>query len=1192
MIYTPSNFGVENAPSSVFNIVTRQPPSNFQFQKISEPVSPFGLNRSPPHHFLLRLRDFPPNLQDVLLVASTASADIGLFSRSKTPLAKDKPTGIFTMTELSDDSRRAQLPLTAELNDTSPIGFALDLSSKDKVLKPIPKDEIDESPTPLPGLMALNNDGVLASWWIVYSDSIRQGTIYPNLAIAGGAPPTSPAPPAPPALPTPSQPVASPFGEQAKSAFGVPSSSGQILGFGSASNIGQRKSPWSSPSTTSGNTNNTTGFGKPAFGSASTPAFGTSGFSSKTSQWGSATPANPAFGQATVMGKPLAPFGSIAPSAGTAAPSPGPFSSFASGGGFGIAKPPTESIFGAKTATSIFGGSNLASGTNSIPFGSTGKKIGETVGGLFSGAPNTFVLGSTFKTDGSAKDDPPATSDGDKGSMFGSGFGISLGEVSRPAAPETAISKDAEMDATDDTTKPEDVFKPSSTTPDSTPAPAKASFPASASNTAGNGSIFGIGRLATSSSTTKPLTSTGFDFGHTIPQGTNTGSFSFRNLSSIPAGKSEIRPTQTPLTSEALIPPVIKKEPPLDSEDERPTSHIPEAPLPPDPTSKSTFSAGYTSGSSTGTDAPLPPDFSPEIKTVPQQLPPSPKVNHFAASIPANLVPPSDVPGSFEDEGDASDFLSEDDEVEGAEESEEVETRSEEDEGSGEDVAQDISPTSEANQTPAFTPQSSFGGFHHRETDRSQFTKIDRAIQPAQSSALFGEIDRSAPVLPRPNLQSSPRSPSPVRTAIPGRFLRPETSRSVSAPSVASQLLAPPKAHTQSTFARQLEEQKASEKRNAEMIAHKEAEETQTLTDDYDDRLQQILSSDLDATRTLDEFVAHVEFSSKTSPESIPAQVETVYRDINSMIDTLGLNARALKCFVKGHTEQYKDGGCTKANLDEVEGWCLVEIDDLSSVIEKDLTRELEEGRVKEAASKLAICNDLQKDLDRLRARNDDIKKILVSHYDPRHIAIARAQALSAEQTAQQHDLRRNFTRFQKLLSEAEESLTILKAKVVSQATSNGGYSSAAGPTVEAVMRTITKMTSMAEKRSGDIDVLEGQMRKLQFGSTASIGSKEGSPFRTPSNRVSMRNPGTSSTFGLYYTPDSIKDDRRGFLNSVMSSTGSFGRSSPPRKKLSGYSAEDKQHLKSKLARKKEVADRLKATLQKTGTKVRLMDHE
>ena len=132
MVHNPSNFDPNQAPSSIFHLVTRQHNSGGHvYQKLADPAPNFGLNRSPPHHFLLRLRDFPPNLKDLIIVASTASTDIGLFTRSTVPLASDKPaeqiTGIFTMTEMSDDSRRAQLPVNDEMEDTSPIGAILDL---------------------------------------------------------------------------------------------------------------------------------------------------------------------------------------------------------------------------------------------------------------------------------------------------------------------------------------------------------------------------------------------------------------------------------------------------------------------------------------------------------------------------------------------------------------------------------------------------------------------------------------------------------------------------------------------------------------------------------------------------------------------------------------------------------------------------------------------------------------------------------------------------------------------------------------------------------------------------------------------------------------------------------------------------------------------------------------------------------
>jgi nucleoporin NUP159 len=229
--------------------------------------------------------------------------------------------------------------------------------------------------------------------------------------------------------------------------------------------------------------------------------------------------------------------------------------------------------------------------------------------------------------------------------------------------------------------------------------------------------------------------------------------------------------------------------------------------------------------------------------------------------------------------------------------------------------------------------------------------------------------------------------------------------------------------------------------------------------------------------------------------------------------------------------------------------------------------------------------------LTKLRAKHEDIKTLLASYSDPENAAIARSQPLTAEQAVQQHDLRRDFTRFQKLLNEAEEGLTLLRTKLASQGNTNSNAT--AGPTVEAVMRTIMKMTNMAEKRSGDIDVLENHMRKLRLSSTTSNGSREGSPFATPASKASMRGaPGTSSTYCAFYTPNSVKETPQGFHASFASSTHSYGRGTPPRRKLSGFSEEDKQRLKANATRKKAVIDRLRKALEKSGVRVQPMDSD
>ncbi|KKY38407.1 putative nuclear pore complex protein [Diaporthe ampelina] len=191
VIYT-ENSG--ESPASEYCIITRRAPPgqspSFESRKLVDPVLPFG-NEKAAHHTVLRLRDYPPNIQDMLIVASTAHDGLGLLTRSKAPLASDVPaediTNVFTTTEFTDDSRRAEVPSDPiDYSPTYPIGVSLDLSSKESVYRPIPQDEeYEQSPGPLPALWALNYGGVLSAWWVVYNDAIREGKTYPGMAVAG-----------------------------------------------------------------------------------------------------------------------------------------------------------------------------------------------------------------------------------------------------------------------------------------------------------------------------------------------------------------------------------------------------------------------------------------------------------------------------------------------------------------------------------------------------------------------------------------------------------------------------------------------------------------------------------------------------------------------------------------------------------------------------------------------------------------------------------------------------------------------------------------------------------------------------------------------------------------------------------------------------------------------------------------------
>ncbi|KAH9437825.1 hypothetical protein MCOR02_001470 [Pyricularia oryzae] len=132
----------------------------------------------------------------------------------------------------------------------------------------------------------------------------------------------------------------------------------------------------------------------------------------------------------------------------------------------------------------------------------------------------------------------------------------------------------------------------------------------------------------------------------------------------------------------------------------------------------------------------------------------------------------------------------------------------------------------------------------------------------------------------------------------------------------------------------------------------------------------------------------------------------------------------------------------------------------------------------------------------------------------------------------------------------------------------------------------------MAEKRSGDVDVLENQLRKLRLqqglGGTAN-GSRENSPFSTPQKHQhrlsrSVFSPGASSLMGASMA----------LTSSVASYNGSPARSvtNSPRKKLSGYSDDDKKHIRARLGKRSAAITKLRDSVEKAGPNVWRMTDE
>ena len=226
-----------------------------------------------------------------------------------------------------------------------------------------------------------------------------------------------------------------------------------------------------------------------------------------------------------------------------------------------------------------------------------------------------------------------------------------------------------------------------------------------------------------------------------------------------------------------------------------------------------------------------------------------------------------------------------------------------------------------------------------------------------------------------------------------------------------------------------------------------------------------------------------------------------------------------------------------------------------------------------------------------MRAKQQEISKILDTYTSPTQFEAIRSAPLSAEQMAQQNELRKEHTAFQEVLATTEQAITLLRVKLASQQGANTSEAAArAVPTVEAVMRTIIKMTSMAEEKSGDVDVLENQMRRLRFRSTDQAGSREGSPFAgslSGSKHTAIRSVHANNKLGRAFTPELSHGSPRG---SIRGESPAMSRGGTPRKCMSAVTEEDAEYVRVKMAQRETVTGKLMATLKKRGGRVMTMD--
>jgi nucleoporin NUP159 len=1053
--------------STIRYVQTDKGRTKFEFREGLDLSFPFH-SRNPASHFISRIRKWTP-LEDVVITLSAAGTQTALITNSQTPLTKDpeqsKIVNQYNVTTFEQDGRRAALPISVadQMSDTVAIGTAVDFSSDEKVYQPIPGDDIltGDSPHPLPGYVALNHEGVLSYWWFVNDEALRRkegATPCPGLvAIDGGAVTSAVSPPAPAAFAAPK----SPFAQQTPG-FGTPA--------------------FQKPAAAA--------FGAPSFGTPSTPA----------APFGSSGTAAPAFGGPSLLGGSSSPWAqkpaqATPPAFGSATPA----AAFGSASGLGR----SGSVWGAPPATptatiepkaSPFGGA-AAAGSGFAKLGSAASPFAGFAGSTSKSAFAAPAVPSSFGT-------TPLQSFGSTVSIDSATGGSTIGSRSVFGAPTLdSISRQSSVFGRQASEKINDSDMSDAQTPAKPIASGIGSSPFKL------GSTFRPGTTAKEQGVGEDAKS---PFG-------NFGSLS-SNL------HNEVQPVEP---KKALFGEIVspnQKPPPMPTPlSKQIVAHTPD-PEPPQVTSKPIPSPA--TGTSSGS-------LSVRSLVNDQPLEKSPDIAQRRTS------------DSAKESGDEGDVES-GEEVDSGLGSNESSPR-----GTPVRRPQDHTPaparTALASSPPEILTGSSIVGGHQSSPEESPIapktvlpevaSAVRRGVDvlppaptpPAPVGAkshvpLFGHKSTTPAGLPQqgyhrfppPKAQESPRSPSPVRHQ-PGTT-KPPNFR----PSPIPEGAGTPQSEPASVPGP-----------DDDGLVGADA-----LEDDEDERIRAALAQPVRPTLRLDPFLAHQDYAGRVTHCGVGGNVERVYRDVNGMLDTLGLNARALAAFVAGqeafapesdsardieHLEHAKAARYTadydeedeQDEEDERRPWTLDELPRVAAAADR-LAARVDRERVRSVLDALADLAAARRDV---KARRDDVRRIRAFIEQARRadageleggggavgsMAAARKRAaapLDAAWLALQRGLRARRAEALRRIAEAEDGATVARAKLAARAAAGDGESEASSvgsaggrighrrarssvdgagvPTVEAVEATIRKMTAMAEKRSGDVDVLEVQMRKL-----------------------------------------------------------------------------------------------------------------
>ena len=246
------------------------------------PINFFPTGLRPPGAFTIALRGWDP-AKILLLVGDSTTADIGLVCCT----TDDK------WQKLSFDEGAPSMPLDADQNETTMIGFELDLKNTTPYDVTTSTGETVSVPPP-PVVWAYASDGTVTAWYVVNT----RGTPYPTMAQATTLSPVSV--PAAPAPTSPFSQAAQPaFGQTSPPAFGQPSQPNLAFSSGGSSfdqtAFGQASVPGSTfgQRPTFGNSGFTQTSAGPTFGSSSSvqapSGEGFAAFASAPVKWGQST---------------------------------------------------------------------------------------------------------------------------------------------------------------------------------------------------------------------------------------------------------------------------------------------------------------------------------------------------------------------------------------------------------------------------------------------------------------------------------------------------------------------------------------------------------------------------------------------------------------------------------------------------------------------------------------------------------------------------------------------------------------------------------------------------------------------------------------------------------------------------------------------------------------------------------------